>query len=473
MRKTKIICTLGPACDSEPVLRKMLQNGMNIARLNFSHQDLSYHADNIAMIKKLRSELNIPVAILLDTKGPEIRIGRFKNGSVTLNSGDKFTLTTRDCEGDETMVQVNCAILPQQVKAGDLLLLDDGLITLEVDSSTDTDILTTVKVGGEISGNKGVNVPGTHIDLPFLSEKDKQDLLFGIEQDVDFIAASFTRSADDITEMRNFVNYNGGHDIRIIAKIENSEGIDNFDEILSVADGIMVARGDMGVEVDYEMVPGIQKRLIKQCYRSGKMVITATQMLESMIHSLNPTRAEISDVANAVFDGTSAVMLSGESAVGINPPRVVKVMADIALQAERDAFSMHTFDRFSTSTDTDDITGAICDATCRAALDLNATAIIAVTKNGETARLMSKYRPNIPVIGATPSEKTYHQLSLSWGVTPVLARYQATSDELFRHAVDCAKMVGLVKKGDRVVITAGIPLGISGTTNTLRVQIVE
>ncbi len=473
MRKTKIICTLGPACDSEPVLRKMLQNGMNIARLNFSHQDLSYHADNIAMIKKLRSELNIPVAILLDTKGPEIRIGRFKNGGVTLNSGDKFTLTTRDCEGDETTVQVNCAILPQQVKAGDLLLLDDGLITLEVDSSTDTDILTTIKVGGEISGNKGVNVPGTHIDLPFLSEKDKQDLLFGIEQDVDFIAASFTRSADDITEMRNFVNYNGGHDIRIIAKIENSEGIDNFDDILSVADGIMVARGDMGVEVDYEMVPGIQKRLIKQCYRSGKMVITATQMLESMIHSLNPTRAEISDVANAVFDGTSAVMLSGESAVGINPPRVVKVMADIALQAERDAFSMHTFDRFSTSTDTDDITGAICDATCRAALDLNATAIIAVTKNGETARLMSKYRPNIPVIGATPSEKTYHQLSLSWGVTPVLARYQATSDELFRHAVDCAKMVGLVKKGDRVVITAGIPLGISGTTNTLRVQIVE
>ena len=470
MRKTKIICTLGPACDTEPVLKQMLKNGMNIARLNFSHQSLDYHADNIEMIKKLRKELNMPVAILLDTRGPEIRIGKFKNGSVTLNVGDEFILTTRECEGDEGRVYVNCATLPEQVKVGDHLLLDDGLINLTVQSTNGTDIITTVNVGGQISGTKGVNIPGTHIDLPFLSEKDKQDLLFGIEHDVDFIAASFTRSAADITAMRNFVNYNGGHDIRIIAKIENSEGIDNFDEILSVADGIMVARGDMGVEIDYERVPGIQKRLIKQCYRSGKMVITATQMLESMIHSNNPTRAEISDVANAVFDGTSAVMLSGESAIGINPPRVVKVMADIAERAEMDAFSMHTFDRFSTNTDTCDITGAICDATCRAALDLNATAIIAVTKNGETARLMSKYRPTIPVIGATPSKKTYNQLSLSWGVTPVLARYQATSDELFRHAVDCAKMIGLVKKGDRVVITAGIPLGISGTTNTLRVQ---
>ena len=473
MRKTKIICTLGPACDSEPVLKQMLKNGMNIARLNFSHQSHDYHADNIATIKKLRHELNMPVAILLDTRGPEIRIGKFKNGRVTLSAGDTFTLTTDECEGDESRVYVNCPILPAQVKAGDKLLLDDGLVTLKVESATQSDIVTTVVVGGELSGTKGVNVPGVHIDLPFLSDKDKEDLLFGIEHDVDFIAASFTRSAGDITEMRNFVNYNGGHDIRIIAKIVTSEGIENFDEILAVADGIMVARGDLGVEIEYDRVPGIQKRLIKQCYRSGKMVITATQMLESMIHSQNPTRAEISDVANAVFDGTSAIMLSGESAIGVNPPRVVKVMAEIAQRAETDAISLHAFDRFAASTDTRDITGAICDATCRAALDLNATAIIAVTKNGETARLMSKYRPNIPIVGATPSEKTYHQLSLSWGVTPVLSRYQATSDELFRHAVDCAKMIGLVKKGDRVVITAGIPLGISGTTNTLRVQIVE
>lgn len=473
MRKTKIVCTLGPATIGEKVLREMLVNGMSIARLNFSHQDHEYHAKNIATIKKLRKELNIPVAILLDTKGPEIRIGKFKNGTATLKEGEAFTLTTKECEGDEHSVFVNCSILPAHLKCGDKILLDDGLITLRVESTTDTTILTTVIVGGEIGSTKGVNVPNVHIPMPFLSEKDKNDLLFGIQHGVDFIAASFTRSAEDVIELRNFLNYNAGHDIRIIAKIENNEGIENFDSILAVADGIMVARGDLGVEIEYERVPGIQKRLIKQCYRSGKMVITATQMLESMIHSLNPTRAEISDVANAVFDGTSAVMLSGESAVGINPPRVVKVMADIIERAEKDAVSLHAFDRFAANTDLDDITGAICDATCRAALDLNAAAIIAVTKNGETARLMAKYRPDIPIVGATPLEKTYHQLALSWGVTPVLSLYQATSDELFRHAIDCAKMIGLVKKGDRVVITAGIPLGVSGTTNTLRVQIVE
>ena len=473
MRKTKIVCTLGPACLKEDILEEMLKNGMNVARFNFSHGTHEYHKNAISLLRKVRDRLDLPAAIMLDTKGPEIRLKDFAKGKILLKRGDIFTLTTTDIIGDATHASITFPDLPRQLYAGVRVLLDDGKVAMTVTDTTDTDIICRVEVGGELSNHKSINIPNFHIDMPYLSEQDRADLIFGIEQDVDFVAASFVRCREDVIQLRKFLDYHGGHSIKIISKIENIEGINNFDAILRHSDGIMVARGDMGVEVEFERLPGIQKRFIRKCYQSGKMVITATQMLESMIHSSTPTRAEITDVANAVFDGTSAVMLSGETAAGDHPALVVKVMAQIAEQAECDAFDMDTYSGIRYDSDTADVTNAICDAAATTARDVGAKVIIAVTTSGLTARRVSKFRPQQMIVAATPELKTYHQLSLSWGVIPVLALHQNNTDALFTHAIDCAKQNDLVSFGDKAVITAGVPLNIEGTTNLLKVQIVQ
>lgn len=472
MLKTKIVCTLGPASRTEKVMTEMLRAGMNVARLNFSHGTHEYHKEMIETFRAARDKLGVPAAVMLDTKGPEVRLRTFKDGTATLCEGATFTLTTEEVEGDDTRVTVSYEDLPSQLQLGDRVLIDDGRIELRVTDLTSTDVVCLVIIGGEVSNRKGVNVPGVHLDIPYLSEQDMADLRFGVEMDVDYIAASFVRTADDIVAMRNYLDYYGGHNIRILAKIENAEGIENFESILEAANGIMVARGDMGVEVDYERLPGLQKRFIRRCYQSGKVVITATQMLESMIHNTTPTRAEITDVANAVFDGTSAVMLSGETAMGDHPARVVKVMGRIAAQAEKDAFEIGAYraiaghERY-----TGDATDAICDAACTTARDLNAAAILTVTRSGYTAQHLSKYRPSEPIVAATPHEKTFNQLALCWGVYPIHAIYQPDTNVLVTHAVDCAKRFGYVKAGDRVVVTAG-GTGESGTTDVLKVQVV-
>ncbi|MBQ8213333.1 MAG: pyruvate kinase [Clostridia bacterium] len=473
MRKTKIVCTLGPACAEESVMEAMLKNGMNVARFNFSHGTHEYHTKMMDMFRRVRDRLRLPAAIMLDTKGPEIRLRDFENGKITLKKGGDFTLTTREVIGNETIASITYADLPRQLSAGIRLLLDDGKVELKVKETTETDIVCRVEIGGALSNHKSINIPNFHIDMPYLSEQDESDLIFGIEQSVDFVAASFVRCKEDVITLRKFLDYHGGHNIKIISKIENIEGIQNFDAILKYSDGIMVARGDMGVEVEFERLPGIQKRFIRKCYRSGKMVITATQMLESMIHSATPTRAEITDVANAVFDGTSAVMLSGETAAGDHPALVVKVMARIAEQAENDALDMDFYREIQYDGDDADITNAICDAAATTARDMGAKVIIAVTKSGLTARRVSKFRPAQTIVAATPEVKTFHQLALSWGVLPVLALHQNDTDRLFTHAIDCAKQVDIVSPGDRVVITAGVPLNIEGMTNLLKVQIVN
>ena len=472
MKKTKIVCTLGPASDTEPVIEQMLRAGMNVARLNFSHGSHEDHLRLIETFRRVRDRMGCPAAVMLDTRGPEIRIGDIRPGT-ELRDGAPFTLTTGDCVGDGERCSVNCEKLPEWLNPGDTVLIEDGKRRLLVRDIDGGEIHCTVERGGALRSHQGVNVPNVSLGLPYLSEQDKDDLLFGIRNDVDFIAGSFTRSAEDVRMLRRFLDYHGGYQIRIIAKIENSEGIRNFDEILAEADGIMVARGDMGVEVEYERLPGLQKKFIRKCYQSGKMAITATQMLESMIHSPTPTRAEITDVANAVFDGTSAVMLSGETAMGEYPVEAVRVMAKIAEQAEQDAFEMNVFANIPYEMDAADTTNAICDAACTTARDLRAAAVIGVTKFGSTARRMSKFRPQVPIVAATPEPKTFHQLALSWGVYPALALYQKDLDALFLHAIACAQNLGLVREGDRVVVTAGTPLDQSGSTNIMKVQTVS
>ena len=471
MRRTKIVCTLGPASRDAGTMRAMLNAGMNVARFNFSHDSHENHAKVIALFRQVRDDLGLSAAVMLDTKGPEIRVGLFENDRAELVGGAQFVLTTRDVIGDSTQASISYPELPRQVEPGTRLLLDDGMIALQVVQVQGTEIICQVVNGGVLKNRKSINIPGSKLDMPFLSDVDKDDLLFGIEQKVDFVAASFVRRPEDVVQLRKFLNFHGGHSVRIISKIESLESIENFDEILELSDGIMVARGDMGVEVSYEKLPGLQKRFIKACYGSGKMAITATQMLESMINKPDPTRAEITDVANAVFDGTSAVMLSGESAMGQYPVRAVEVMAKIALQAEKDAFALDAFKDIghpsSTST-----TNAICHAACNTALDIRASAIIAVTTSGQTARRMSKFRPQTPIVAATPNETTFHQLSLSWGVYPVKAMVQNSTDSLFTHAIDCAKQIDLVEDGDMVVISGGMPLNTRGTTNTIKVQTV-
>ena len=473
MRKTKIVCTIGPACSSADVMEKMLRAGMNVARFNFSHGDHEYHKTLMDTFKSVRDKLKLPAAILLDTKGPEIRLKNFEGGKATLKKGNDFILTSRAVEGTEREAEISYAPLVGQLVPGTRILIDDGKVELTVKESTKTDIVCRVEVGGVVSNHKSINIPNTSIDMPYLSKKDEEDLLFGIREGVDFVAASFVRCKDNVVELRRFLNYHGGHDIKIIAKIENMEGVENFDAILSAADGIMVARGDMGVEISFERLPGIQKSFIRKCYSSGKMVITATQMLESMVHAKTPTRAEITDVANAVFDGTSAVMLSGETAAGDHPELVVKVMARIAKQAEEDAKALGTFKNIDYENEARDVTNALCDAAVTTARDINADLIIAVTKSGSTARLVSKFRPDQPIIAATPETKTFHQLSLSWGVLPVMSLCQNNSETLFLHAIDCAKQLGLANPGEKAVITAGVPLNLAGTTNLLKVEIIK
>ncbi len=470
MRKTKIVCTIGPASRNDATIRRMIGAGMNVARLNFSHGDHAYHKETIDMLKAIRAEMGVPLAIMLDTKGPEIRLKKFKNREVLLKDGAAFTLTTKDVEGDENRASVSYAGLPHCLKKDNMILINDGKISLRVEETTEDEIRCTVVHGGPVSDHKGVNVPDVHVDMPHMSEQDKSDLLFGVQEDVDFVAASFIRCAKDVVDIRKYLNYHGGHNIRIISKIENREGIANFDEILQESDGIMVARGDMGVEVDYVHLPGIQKRLISRCYRAGKMVITATQMLDSMVSNPMPTRAEITDVANAVFDGTSAIMLSGESAAGQFPVESVEAMASIAAQAEEDAVELFGQKASVYDLPDKDITNAVCDAACRAANDVRARVIISVTQSGGTARNLSKFRPLQPIVAATPEDKTFHQLALSWGVFPVKSLYQSDYNRLLTHAVDCARQIDMVDKGDTAVIIAGIPLGQSGSTNLIKVE---
>lgn len=469
MRKTKIVCTLGPASTNEKILTKMLKAGMDVARINLSHGTHELHEKNVKLFRSVRDSLDMPAAVMFDTKGPEIRLGKFKSGKEILENGSDFTLTTKDVAGTADCVSITYKKLPAQVTSGDTILVDDGRINLEVKSVTDTDIICTVISGGEVSDRKGVNVPDVHLDIPYLSEADQQDLIFAVKQNADFIAASFVRSKEDVIAMRNFLDYHGGYDIKIIAKIENIEGVNNFNEILGHSDGIMVARGDMGVEIEFERLPGLQKKFIRECYQAGKMVITATQMLESMIHNNTPTRAEITDVANAVFDGTSAIMLSGETAIGDHPELVVKTMAKIARQAEKDAFELDSYENFQYINNAADVTNAICDAACTTARDIKAKAIIAITKSGYTARKVSKFRPKEAIIATTPNEKTYHQLSLSWGVHPVKSLYQVNAEDLFDHSIACAKRYGYVKAKDCVVITAGS----DNSTDLLKVQTVS
>ena len=471
-RKTKIICTIGPASEKEETLRAMMEAGMDVARINFSHGAYADHLEKINLIKKLRAEKGLAVSLLLDTKGPEVRLGTFKNGRVTLSVGSTFTLCMYDTEGDENHVSITYRDLWKDITTGTKILIDDGNLELVAQQIDQREIICRVLHGGDVSNRKGVNLPGVQLSMPFLSEKDRADIKFGVENDFDFIAASFTQCADDILQIRRVLDeHHCGKDIRIIAKIENAAGVANMDEILAVADGIMVARGDMGVEIPMEDIPVIQKTLIAKCYNAGKQVITATQMLESMTHSPRPTRAEITDVANAIYDGTSAIMLSGETAAGQYPVEAVAMMAKIAIRTEGDIdyrrrFSERGPEIFS------GVTGAISHATCTTAHDLNAAAIITVTKSGSTARMISKYRPETPIIGCATTEKVCRHMNLSWGVTPLLIDEMDNTDDLFRHAVDKAFSCGLVKDGDLVVITAGIPIGISGTTNMLKVQIV-
>lgn len=473
MRHTKIICTLGPACLEADTIKEMFLAGMNVGRFNFSHGTHEYHKKLMDTFRSVRDSLKIPAAILLDTKGPEIRLGLFKEGRVRLRKGDSFTLTAREVSGTAHEVSISYPALPAQLSPDTRILIDDGRVALRVQSTTETDILCRVEIGGEVSDRKSINIPNVSIDMPYISKKDEEDLLFAIRENVDFVAASFVRRGEDVVALRHFLDYHGGHSIRIISKIENIEGVEHFDEILEHSDGIMVARGDMGVEIAFEKLPGIQKRFIRRCYRSGKMVITATQMLESMVHASTPTRAEITDVANAVFDGTSGVMLSGETAAGDHPPHVVRVMAKIVEQAERDAFDMDAYHGMAYDLDARDQTNAICDAAVTMARDVNAELIIAVTQTGHTARRVSKFRPSQPIVAATPEVKTFHQLSLSWGVLPVLSLSQTDTDTLFLHAMDCAKIADVAKKGDRAVITAGVPLNVSGTTNILKLETVR
>ena len=470
MRKTKIVCTLGPSSSDETTLKKMLLAGMNVARLNFSHGTHEGHRQTIQRFRKVREELGIPAAVLLDTKGPEIRTGNFANGEEILKEGQEFILTTLPVSGTSQRVSVTYKDLPKEVKPGNLVLINDGKIVIKVENTDDTEVRGTVIHGGKISNHKGINLPNVRLNMQYMSPQDREDILFGIQNDVDYIAASFVRSAGDVEVIRKLLEDNGGSEIKIIAKIESTQGIENFEEILEAADGIMVARGDMGVEVAYEKLPGIQKKFIRRCVQSGKIVITATQMLESMTTSPIPTRAEITDVANAVFDGTTAVMLSGETAAGKYPVEAVATMAKIALQAETDQPKVPSRNMIWHEMDAMDVTNAVGHAACTLAKDINAAAIMAITKTGYTARRMSKFRPDIMIIGATPYEKTYHQLSLIWGVTPLMANYRYEIEDLFGHCARKALVAGLIKEGSNIVISAGVPVDVPGNTNIIRVM---
>ena len=470
MRKTKIVCTLGPSTDNEEVLRQLMLEGMAVARMNFSHGTHEEQKGRLDAVKKIREELGLPVAALLDTKGPEIRIGEVEGGKLELKAGQTFTLTDEEIVGTAEKVSITYKQLYQDVCPGDSILIDDGLIGMEIQKIEGKEIVCLVKNGGFISNRKGVNVPGVELRMPFVSKKDYDDILFAAEQGFDYIAASFTRTAEDILELRKILQEHNGEGIRIIAKIENMQGVENCAAILRVADGIMIARGDMGVEIPLEEVPVIQKKLIRLCISMDKPVITATQMLDSMIKNPRPTRAETSDVSNAIYQGTSAIMLSGETAAGAYPVEAVKTMARIAERTEKDIDYTTEF-KPRRLTKRPDVTNAISHATCTTAMDLKAAAIVAVSKSGKTVGSISKYRPSVPIIGCSTEERVCRQLNLCWGVVPILMEEEDTADELFDHAVEKAEQKGLIRRGELAVITAGVPLGMSGTTNMIKVHV--
>lgn len=472
-KKTKIICTLGPGCDSEEVLKKMLEEGMNAARFNFSHGTHDEHEKRLERFLKVRDEMGIPAATILDTRGPEIRTGNIE-GSVELKEGQAFSLYCEENHGDENGVSVTYDCLCNEVKPGGIILIDDGKIRLEVTEIKGSEICCRVLSGGILTSHKGVNVPGVHVGMEYLTEQDRKDVLFGIEHGFDYIAASFTRNADDINDLRKLLDENGGADIGIIAKIENQEGIDNFDDILKLSDGIMVARGDMGVEIDYSILPGIQKRMIRECNRKGCIVITATQMLDSMMNNPMPTRAEITDVANAVFDGSSAVMLSGETAAGRYPELTVETMAKIICQAENDIFSGGSWRGYSDKSQHEMNTAhAIGHAACSMAEDLGAKALAAITASGYTAKMMAKFRPPQPIIGVTPYGKVYHSMSLVWGVIPILDSTDENWEMLHRTTMVKVKEYDIAEAGEYVISSAGIPFNTRGNTNIIRVDKVD
>ena len=470
MRKTKIICTIGPSSERKDVLRELILAGMNVARLNFSHGTHEEHEKRIIAIREVEKELKANVAVMLDTKGPEIRIGTFKNGKVYLKKGQKFSLKTYPCEGDETGVYVDLKQISEILKKGDRVLIADGLIELLVDEIKGEEIICTVNNEGELGSKKGVNLPGKIVPLPSVTDKDKEDIIFGIKMGVDFIAASFVRKAQDVIAIRKILEENGGQDIQIIAKIENQEGVNNIDEIIKVADAIMVARGDLGVEIPVEEVPIVQKKIIEKCNKAGRPVITATQMLDSMIRNPRPTRAETTDVANAILDGTDAIMLSGETAAGDFPVEAARMMAKIAEKVEESIKVDEVTSGRQRIIKT--VTDAISHATYTIARDLCAAAIITSTKSGYTARMVAKFRPQAPIIAVTPKEKVLKTLQIVWGVYPIKINEVISTDEMFREAISGALSSGIIKKGDLVVITAGVPVNVTGTTNLIRVHIV-
>lgn len=468
MRKTKIICTLGPASESEEMIGRLIDKGMNVARFNFSHGDHAEHLARLERLKKIRAEKGKSVAALLDTKGPEIRLCDFKDGKAQLKKGGKFILTTEDVLGDETRASVTYKNLPKDAKVGGTILIDDGLIGLRIDNVTDTELECTVENDGQVSNHKGVNLPGADLSMPFISPQDRKDILFACEHNMDFIAASFTRTAEDIREIRYILNNNGSR-ARIIAKIESVQGVRNLDSILKEADGIMVARGDLGVEVPLEDVPSLQKMMIKKANKMGKICVTATQMLDSMIHNPRPTRAETTDVANAIYDGTTAIMLSGESANGAYPAEAVEIMARISERTEQDInYSARMANREFDIEGETDVTRAIAHSTCMIADDIKADAIITVTISGRTANCLSNFKPTAPIIACTIDEQTACQMDLLFDVSPLIIAREPSADLLFESAINKAKEAKLVKSGDRVVLTAGIPLGVSGNTNMIR-----
>ena len=470
MRKTKIICTLGPSTDKGDVLRELIANGMNVARFNFSHGSYEEHGGRLANLKALREELGKPVAALLDTKGPEIRLKEFKNGVEMLEAGQTFTLTTREVEGTKEICSVTYKDLPHDVHEGGTIMLDDGLIMLRIEKVTDTDITCTVLNSGKIKTKKGVNVPGVHLSMPYLSQKDREDIIFGIQNGFDFIAASFVRTAQDVYDIRNLLNEYDSN-IRIIAKIENREGVNNIDSILSAADAVMVARGDLGVEIDFTELPGIQKNIIDRSFSFGKPIVTATQMLDSMMVNPRPTRAEISDVANAIYDGTSAIMLSGETAAGAYPVEALKTMSAIAERTENEPH--YRDERFKDAAHGQiSVSDATAHAACLTARDVNAAAIVTVSESGNTARLLSKYRPTQPIIACVMNEQVQRQLSLSWGITSLLMGPAKSTDELIEMSTALAQKNGYLHNGELAVVTAGVPVGVSGTTNMIKIHMV-
>ena len=467
MKKTKIICTIGPSSTDKETLARMADAGMDVVRLNFSHGSHEDFAKKIALIKEVRDEKRLPLPIMLDTKGPEFRIKTFKDGKISLKEGDSFTFTSEDIIGDETKVSVSYTKICEEMSPGDKILLNNGMIVFRVTEVKAPNVHCVVEIGGELSNRKSMFFPDKELHhMEFLSEQDKADLLFGIEQDVDFVALSFVSKAQDVIDVKEFLKANGGKDIDVIAKIENRAGVNHLLEIMTVSDGIMVARGDLGVEIPYVELPNVQKHIISECRIHGKRVITATEMLESMIHNPRPTRAEISDVANAVYDGTSAVMLSGETAAGNFPVQSVNAMAKIVEHAEEHIEYIQTIDNFEIETASE----ALSHSAATLAKDLHAKAIVVCTRTGGTARKVSRFRPNINIIGITTDEHAYRQLALSWGVWPALTDEYSSIDILFYFAKEIAKRSGLVKKGDTIVITGGTPNGKSGNSNLINVE---